>query len=183
MAAGDRSCTTRPCAEGQAPPISCMARAGPGWVRSQRAVSSWSSLGPQSPAPSSSLQRRDPHGHSGGVTSVTLGRRTPWGPPGSASCHPVQPLCSRGPSLSLAPPRDPAAGPSSSRPPGGARPGPPRASEASTWQLARAQPGVTGLCLPEKRRRLILGFAVKAGQACHSAVGRGGCAAVFRQNF
>lgn len=55
----------------------------------------------------------------------------------------------------------------------------------TTWLPARVWPqGVgRGLCLPEKRKRLIPGFAVKAGQGRSLITSRDGRAVVFRWNF
>lgn len=55
----------------------------------------------------------------------------------------------------------------------------PLTREAS-WLLARVWPRVTGLCLPEKRRRLIPGICCESqDRANHSSLGRDGCAVVL----
>lgn len=55
----------------------------------------------------------------------------------------------------------------------------PLTREAS-WLLARVWPRVTGLCLPEKRRRLIPGICRESqDRVNHSSLGRDGCAVVL----
>ena len=72
------------------------------------------------------------------------------------------------------------------QPPGEVGRGPPLCIPwETTWLPARVWPrrAGRGLCLPEKRKRLILGFAVKAGQGRSLITGRDGRAAVSRRNF